>query len=212
MATANLHKAAVLMTSLPEPQAAKLLGRLGPKQAAALSVEVAQLRKITCREQEAVIREFAAAGRPADVSPFQCLHDMGVQDLVSLLAEEHPQTVALILSQLPPEQAALAIDAFAPERQAAVLGRIATMDPPNREIVQDVAAGVQCRLSDGGGRKPRAGLAGLVKMLNAMPPAAERTLLGHVAEADPRLLHEIRRAMFGADVAACGEWDLVGAA
>ena len=43
-------------------------------------------------------------------------------------------------------------------------------------------------------------------MLNAMRPATERKLLGHIAQSDPDLLGEIRRAMFGDDVAACGGW------
>ena len=52
----------------------------------------------------------------------------------------------------------------------------------------------------------------VVKMLNVMVPAAERRLLGDLAQADPDLHREIRRAMFGADVAACGEWNVTGAA
>jgi flagellar motor switch protein FliG len=49
-------------------------------------------------------------------------------------------------------------------------------------------------------------------MFGAMRPATERKLLGGIAEADPDLLRQIRRAMFGADVMACAEWNASGAA
>ena len=49
-------------------------------------------------------------------------------------------------------------------------------------------------------------------MLNVMEPAAERRLLGKLAEADPELIREIRRAMFGVDVAAHEGWSVAEAA
>jgi flagellar motor switch protein FliG len=171
MATTNLRKAAVPIGNLPEPQAAELLGRPAPEQAAS----------------------------------FQFLRGLGGEDLLTILADEQPQTIALVLSHLPAEQAAKAVDALDPERQAAVLGRIAAIDPPSPAIVRDVAAGLHRRLV-AAGWKPRTSLSGVVKMLSAMRPAAERKLLGEIGQADPDLLGEIRRVMFGDDVAACGAW------
>ena len=48
------------------------------------------------------------------------------------------------------------------------------------------------------------GVTGVVRMLNVMEPAVERRLLAS-GRTDPQLAREIRRAMFGADVAACEE-------
>jgi len=48
-------------------------------------------------------------------------------------------------------------------------------------------------------------------MLNVMEPAAERRLLGELAEADPQLVGKIRKALFGVDVAACANWGTVAA-
>jgi len=143
--------------------------------------------------------------------PFQFLHALDAEDLLALLADGQPQMIALVLSYLPAQRAAEVIDLLTPERQAAVVGRIAAMDQPRVEIVRDVAAALQRRLV-GAKRKPRAGLLGVVRMLNSMQPTAERKLLGQLAEADPDLLVEIRRAMFGDDVAACAGWDVVEAA
>jgi flagellar motor switch protein FliG len=55
----DLHKAAVLLTSLPEEDAADILGRLDPKQVETVSIEIAKLKNVTPDEQEQVILQFA---------------------------------------------------------------------------------------------------------------------------------------------------------
>ena len=61
MATSEIRKAAILLTSLPEDQAAQLLSRLEPKQVAAVSIEIARLGNIAPEEQELAIVDFAHA-------------------------------------------------------------------------------------------------------------------------------------------------------
>jgi len=56
---ADLHKAAVLLTSLPEEEAASIMGRLDPKQVELVSIEIARLKSVTADEQENVILQFA---------------------------------------------------------------------------------------------------------------------------------------------------------
>lgn len=59
--TPNTHKAAVLLMSLPEEQATQLLGKLGPKQVEAVSIEIARMGEVSGEEQESTIQEFAQA-------------------------------------------------------------------------------------------------------------------------------------------------------
>lgn len=61
----NLHKAAVLLMSLPADEAAVLMGKLEPKQIEAVSIEIARLDAIGGEEQEQVIQEFAQANPAA---------------------------------------------------------------------------------------------------------------------------------------------------
>jgi flagellar motor switch protein FliG len=292
---------------LPSQQAALLLERLLPGQAAALSDEVARIGSLSGDEQAAAIREFAAAAgerggcaattadhglaarrrRPPEggsgdldpcpwgarrlrgdhrrVSPpFEFLGRLDPATIAALLADEHPQTVALVLHRLPSDLAAGVIDHLGPQKPAAVIRRIATMLPPRPEIVREVADCLRGRAERGpkrfvglpptatagrepvpttaadavfhpapvegpfqekppdlfsdpvrGGPKPgvapgsplvppgvRGGIGQVVKILNTMPPAAERQVLGRLAGADPDLLRDIRAAMFGANVAA----------
>jgi len=55
----DLHKAAVLLTALPEEEAAAVMSRLDPKQVEAVSIEIAKLKTVTAEEQEQIILQFA---------------------------------------------------------------------------------------------------------------------------------------------------------
>lgn len=232
MTTPMLRKAAVFLNTLPDEQAASLLARMSPEQAAAVSDEMAGLSKVESEERESVVREFVAAGaefvaagvslapetpcetiafpnaeprRDEDGSPFGFLHDFRAEDLVALFRDEQPQTIALVFSQLPACLAADALALFPAGVQAVVVARIAAMrEPPNPEIVRDVARAVERRLNGPVAVPVAKGMAAIAKMFGAMRPATERKLLGGIAQSDPDLFQDIRRAMFGPDVAAVG--------
>jgi flagellar motor switch protein FliG len=212
MAIATLRKAAVFLASLPNQQAVAMLAELSPEQAAAVSTEMAAIGPVDRDEQAAVLRDFAASNssqaedrRAATASPFEFLHGIEANDLLSLVGDEHPQTIALVLSQLPAEQAAAVIAVLSPDRQASVIARIARTDRPTAEIVAEVAGAIHRRLGGPVSVPISRGMARVVKMFGAMRPATERKLLGGIAQADPELLRAIRRAMFGPDVAGCAE-------
>jgi len=78
---AELRKAAVLLTSLPEEEAAKLMGKLSPKQVELVSIEIAKLHSVTGDEQEHVIVEFA------DSNPNMSGASAGGLDLAKQLVE-----------------------------------------------------------------------------------------------------------------------------
>src|ERR1700722_12184908 len=59
MATGDLRKAAVLLMSLPEEEAAKLLAKLSPKQVELVTVEIAKIGTISGDEQQQTIAEFS---------------------------------------------------------------------------------------------------------------------------------------------------------
>ncbi|MEQ8836440.1 MAG: flagellar motor switch protein FliG, partial [Lacipirellulaceae bacterium] len=55
----DLHRAAILLTTLPEEEAAAVMSRLEPKQVEDVSIEIARLKNVSGIEQEQVIRAFA---------------------------------------------------------------------------------------------------------------------------------------------------------
>ncbi|MEM8944794.1 MAG: flagellar motor switch protein FliG [Planctomycetota bacterium] len=55
----DIQKAAILLTTLPEEEAASVMGRLDAKQVEAVSIEIARLKSVTADDQEQVILQFA---------------------------------------------------------------------------------------------------------------------------------------------------------
>ncbi|HUY91605.1 MAG TPA: flagellar motor switch protein FliG [Pirellulales bacterium] len=77
-----LRKAAILLMSLPEDDAGKVMARLSPKQVEAVSIEIAKLGLISTEEQEAAIKDFAEA------SPDSIGAGAGGLDLAKSLVEK----------------------------------------------------------------------------------------------------------------------------
>ena len=61
----DVRKAAVLLMSLPEEEAAQLMGKLEPKQVEQVSIEIAKITSISADEQSGVINDFAEANPAA---------------------------------------------------------------------------------------------------------------------------------------------------
>jgi flagellar motor switch protein FliG len=61
----DIRKAAVLLMSLPEEDAAALLAKLTPKQVEVVSIEIAKLGRLSGTEQENVIQDFAGVNPAA---------------------------------------------------------------------------------------------------------------------------------------------------
>lgn len=215
MELSALRKAAVFLGSLPDSQAAGLLAVLSPDQSAAVMAEMAAMGTINDQEQEVVVGELvhseAVEQAAVERSPFDFLAGLSVDDLLVVLGDEHPQTIALVLGQLPVERAAALIPELSPKQQASVIARIARSERPSREVAAEVAHSLRRRLVAPVRVSIARGMRRLVKMFGSMRPATERKLLGTVAQADPELLHAIRVAMFGPDVATCGDWNLTAA-
>jgi len=65
MAASDIRKAAILLMSLPQDQAAMLLGKLEAKQVETVSIEIAKINGVSGDEQETTIQEFASANPTA---------------------------------------------------------------------------------------------------------------------------------------------------
>ena len=152
MPTTEIHKAAVLLMSLPQAQAAAILAQLDPRQVAAVTAEIAKNRAISPEEQQSVILEFADVNPDAlenfhQGAPFRFLRNVDSQTLLTFLIDEHPQTVALVLSHLPQSYAAEIIVGLRAEQQLEIVRRIAAMRPTSPEIIREVADALERRMS-----------------------------------------------------------------
>jgi flagellar motor switch protein FliG len=227
----DVQKAAVLLTALPEEEAAEVLSRLDSKQVELVSIEIARLRGVSNEQQEQVILQFAdstpdashdsggieraknlvqkalgskAAGTLDNIRqsieevPFAFLRNVDSQNILTYVADEHPQTIALILSHLPAAASAAILAGLPSERQLSVVQRIAHMGQTSPDIIKEVEAGLERRMSSVMSQsfENAGGVDAVAEMLNVSDRATERTILENLAHEDPDLVEDIRRLMF----------------
>jgi flagellar motor switch protein FliG len=131
--------------------------------------------------------------------PFGFLSQADPRQVLSFLQDEHPQTIALVLAHIPAIQASLILSGLAADLQADVAHRIAMMDSTSPDIIRQVEATLERKLSSVlqpmdlssvGGLEP------LVDIINRADRATERMILEGLAKRNPELAEEIRSKMF----------------
>ena len=130
--------------------------------------------------------------------PFGFLRDVDPEHVRTFIAEEHPQTIALILSFLPAKYGAQIIGDLPLEKQLEVVRRISTMGQTSPEIIADIENGLRSRLASFMNQTfdSVGGVGSVAKILNVTDRATERELMDSLGEDDPDLVEEIRRLMF----------------
>lgn len=133
--------------------------------------------------------------------PFGFLRDARPEKLASLVADEHPQTVALIFSNLPADQSARALAALPRPMQLEVIRRVATIDETSPEVIQAVEKSLKSRLQPASNRPEEdpCRVSAVARMLSVVDRAANKTILHGLGRETPQLADEIRRMMFGFD-------------
>jgi flagellar motor switch protein FliG len=124
------------------------------------------------------------------------------------MADRDLRKAAVMLMSLPARQAAMLLGKLSAENASAVLATMAGVDQVGHDeqeaAIRELSEGIRGCSSVAQARR-HGGMPGLVKILNAMHPPCERRLLGEIGRAAPDLFQDIRRAIFGADVAALEE-------
>jgi flagellar motor switch protein FliG len=130
--------------------------------------------------------------------PFGFLQRADPENLVAFIAEEHPQTIALILSHLPPHHAAAVLNGLAAEKQVEIIRRVAMMEQTSPEVIQEVEHGLEERLASIVNQQfeSAGGVGAVAEMLNVTDRATERAILENLEQEDPDLVEQIRRLMF----------------
>ena len=156
-----------------------LLGKaLGPQRAKEI------LEKVTEATQQ--YRPFAIA-RKADA-----------HQLMNVIANEHPQTIALILCYLQPDKSGQLLSALSEEVQSEVAYRIATMSNTSPMVVKEIEKVLDSKLSSVV-RSDVAIIGGvdtLVDILNQVDRTTEKNITEGLEREDPELAEKVKESMF----------------
>jgi len=131
--------------------------------------------------------------------PFEFLDEAEPGQLLSLLEDELPATIALVLAHLRPDRASAALAGLPGELRTDVAQAIASMGAATPEAVGIVAATLKQRaLAVVAPREQMAVIGGvqpLVEIINRSDVATERALLEDLQLRDPELAEEVRSRM-----------------
>ncbi len=132
------------------------------------------------------------------VSPFEFLRKIDPVQIYNFLQHEHAQTIALVLAYLPSDAGAQVLGMFPQEVQTEVAMRIAAMDRTAPEVLREVEAVMERKLSNliNQDLEAAGGVKALVDIMNFSDRATERNVLEYLDEKDPELADEVRKLMF----------------
>ncbi len=131
-------------------------------------------------------------------TPFSFLQRAESGNLLTFIQDEHPQTIALIVSHLAHHKASEILVGLPPQKQVEVVRRVANMEQTNPEVVREVEAALESRLSNmiSSSMEKVGGVETVAEILNLVDRATERTIMQGVESEDPDLVEDIRRRMF----------------
>ncbi|HWB19051.1 MAG TPA: flagellar motor switch protein FliG [Phycisphaerales bacterium] len=131
-------------------------------------------------------------------TPFAFLQRAEAENLLAFIQDEHPQTIALILSHLPHHKASEILVGLPTAKQVEVVRRIANMEQTNPDVIREVEAGLESRLSNMlmSSMERVGGVETVAEILNLCGRAAEKQVMEAMEGEDPELVEQIRRLMF----------------
>ncbi|MGZ9584640.1 flagellar motor switch protein FliG [Paenibacillus marinisediminis] len=132
------------------------------------------------------------------VRPFDFARKADALQILNFIQNESSQTIALVLSYLNTEQSSQILSSLPPEKQSSVARRIALMDSTSPEVISQVEAVLEQKLSATVTQdySSAGGIESIVNILNGVDRGTERTILDSLEIQDPELAEEIKKRMF----------------
>lgn len=210
----NKEKVAILLLNLGPGMAAEILGNFGEVEIAEISDIIGKMRNVGSDISVRVLNEFKGEfeswrqseeiigvikdHRPS-IIPFRYFKHLLSEEILSMVAGEHNQLIALILSYLEPQQSADVVGALPEELRLDVLNRMATSIPPPVQIIKQIdelleekVVSLGDRLDTPNERKFRA----IAEILNRSDSVTEKTIMQRIKEENPDIAQEIKQLMF----------------
>lgn len=139
-----------------------------------------------------------------DEEPFTLLERLPVSRAANLLAQEHPQTIALVLTQLTPASGAAIISKLPEERRSEIMARMASLGSVSSDILRELGTSLRESLRELGAQPEASNddapvldqQARVVEILKGMDDDLSNNLLEDLAMRDPELAAELRSKLF----------------
>ena len=130
--------------------------------------------------------------------PFSIARKADATQLMNVIMNEHPQTIALILCHLQPDKAGQILSSLPPDLQSDVAFRVATMNNIYPVVVKEIEAVLNSKLSNviTSENTVVGGLTSLVNILNQVDRTTEKNITEGLEREDAELAEKVKQSMF----------------
>ena len=147
---------------------------------------------------EAANKLMERGSKSMQVKAFEFVRKSDYKNLLAIIQNESPQTIALVLSYVKSEQASQVLQELPKEKRVEVVERIAKMESASPETIQSIedtlerkfAAVVSMDLAEVGG------VNFVADVLNKVDRGTEKFIFDELSSKDPALVDEIKKKMF----------------
>lgn len=143
-------------------------------------------------------RLMEKVGRTMKTKAFDFIRKSDYKNLLAIVQNEYPQTIALILSYVSPEQASQVLAELPKEKRVDVVERIARMDSASPEVIKSVEAVLERKFSSivTMDTTEVGGINYIADVLNHVDRGTEKYIFDELSVRDPQLVNDIRQKMF----------------
>ena len=137
-------------------------------------------------------------GAPRSKRPFETVRNVDPVQIYNALAEERPQTIALVLCYLPSEKAAKIMSLLPEHIQMEVAQRIGTMNNTSSQTVDVVENIIETRLQSlmTGDMTQIGGVHTVVEILNSVDRVTQKHIIELLQKENPVLAEEVQNSLF----------------
>ncbi|MBI5206318.1 MAG: flagellar motor switch protein FliG [Candidatus Firestonebacteria bacterium] len=130
--------------------------------------------------------------------PFAFLKYIDPELLVTLIQNEHPQTISLILASLDPDMSASILNTLPYTQQSEIASRIAQINKVSPDIILQIENTLKEKVSSLStqGKSNYGGLKSVAEILNRVDRNTEKRILSELEQKKPELATDIKKLMF----------------
>ncbi|MCJ7420366.1 flagellar motor switch protein FliG [Sphingomicrobium astaxanthinifaciens] len=147
---------------------------------------------------QAVMSRIGSAETALSTPAIELAKWLQPKTILPLVADEHPQMIALLLVQLEPEDAAVVLSQLPEDLQTEVVHRIARLGPVSKESLEILNDTLQERIEKNHGAVPVTvgGVCEAARIINAAASAVEKRIIPAIGKIDRALADDLERELF----------------
>lgn len=147
---------------------------------------------------ENLMRQVAPEAEESNLSALGLLRWLDPKIIGEILADEHPQAIAVLLLQLDSEVAAAALAALPEELHTPVLHRVARLGPVSRQAIEILESTLNAKIEKLHGTIPltMGGIKQAAEIINSSHRSVEKRVMPSIGKIDKKLAKELENEMF----------------